>query len=172
MINKAAWECADKLCRQVRERPHSFFGGIPFVGLGDFHQVAPIVPGEGETSTLTASVKSSALWHHLHMFKLMTSIRCNTDPEYTAFVDAIGSDTSGQRRTLPLLQHTCNMEDAIHFLFPPTILQDTRSCLQRAFLSPRNALVDEFNDKILDRLTGRFRKYSDASSSHQSHTVA
>ena len=74
MINKAAWECADKLCHQVRERPHSFLGGIPFVGLGNFYQVATIVAGEGETSTLAASVKSSALWHHLHMFKLITSI--------------------------------------------------------------------------------------------------
>ena len=171
MINNAAWECADKLCRQVQEQPHSFFSEILFIRLGDFHQVAPIVPGEGETSTLAASVKSSALWHHLHMFKLMTSIWCNTDPEYTAFVDAIESDTSGQWRTLPLLQHTCNIEDTIHFLFPLTILQDTQSCLQHAFLSPCNALVDKFNDKILDCLTGRFHKYLNASPPHQSHTI-
>jgi hypothetical protein len=34
-------------------------GGISFLGLGDFRQVAPVVSGAGESPSLAASVKSS-----------------------------------------------------------------------------------------------------------------
>lgn len=74
------------------------------------------------------------------------------DPEYTAFIDSIGEDTSGNRRQLPLLQSSTNLDDAANFLFSNDILQDPETCLTRAFLSPRHILVDDFNDTILSRL--------------------
>jgi hypothetical protein len=49
-----------------------------------------------------------------------------------------------------------NADDAIPFLFPPDILQQPLACLDRAFLSPRNIFIDEFNNKILDSLPGDF----------------
>ena len=99
MANKAAWECVHHLCCMIR-RNHRPFGGIPFIGIRDFRQVAPVVKGCGEA----ASVKSSPLWQHLRIFTLTTPIRTINDPEYTTFVDSIGEDTSGNRRQLPLLK--------------------------------------------------------------------
>ncbi|KAG2365897.1 hypothetical protein BDR07DRAFT_1480780 [Suillus spraguei] len=67
-------------------------------------------------------------------------------------MDEIGEDTSGSRQSLPLLQKTTEINNAMNFLFPPHILVDARACLDCAFLSPRNIFVDEFNDLILDFL--------------------
>ncbi|KIK91786.1 hypothetical protein PAXRUDRAFT_45944, partial [Paxillus rubicundulus Ve08.2h10] len=61
MINRAGWECADELCRALCHRPKSPFGGLAFIAGGDFCQVAPVMPGGGETATLAASVKSLPL---------------------------------------------------------------------------------------------------------------
>ena len=153
MANKAAWECAHRLCCIVRNN-NDLFGGIPFIGLGDFHQVAPVVDGCGETAALAASVKSSPLWSSLRISHLTTPMRSINDVEYTAFVDDIGDDTSHQRRELPLLRKTTNMNEAVDFLFPPECLTDAYYCLTTTFLSPHHIYVDEFNDIILEHLAG------------------
>ncbi|KAG2341192.1 hypothetical protein BDR05DRAFT_965530, partial [Suillus weaverae] len=59
------------------------------------------------------------------------------DPTYTNF----------------LIGHINNINDAVDFLFP-RVLDDLTACLQRAFLSPRNVFVDEFNNIMLDALPG------------------
>ncbi|KAG2342882.1 hypothetical protein BDR05DRAFT_963694 [Suillus weaverae] len=38
---------------------------------------------------------------------------------------------------------------------PPHVFDDPTACLQRAFLSPRNVFVDEFNDIMLDARLNR-----------------
>lgn len=63
---------------------------------------------EGTTSTIdlpayalvTASVRSSYLWKYMRVFMLTTPIQSIGDLEYTEFVDGIGEDTSGARRSL------------------------------------------------------------------------
>ena len=59
--NVAVIESVDDLCRRINScgRP---FGGISFVGVGDFRQIAPVVKGQGSVATFLASVKSSSLW--------------------------------------------------------------------------------------------------------------
>ncbi len=52
------------------------------------------------------------------------------------------------------------MLDAIQFLFPSHVLLEPSLCLNRAFLSPQNIYVDEFNDIILKDLPGEERMYS------------
>ena len=151
MANKAAWECAHNLCCILRNN-NRLFGGIPFIGLGDFHQVAPVVSGCGESAALAASVKSSLLWPSLRILQLTTPMHSINDAEYTAFVDEIGEDTSGQRRKLLLLRNMTNVNEAVEFLFPCERLTDANYCLTTAFLSPRHIYVDEFNDTILECL--------------------
>ena len=158
MANKAAWECTHELCCSLRQDDH-LFGGITFIGLGDFHQVAPVVSGSRESAALQASVKSSALWSSLQIVRLTTPMRSMNDLDYTKFVDDISEDTSQQRRQLPLLQNTTNVDDVVEFLFPLERLQDIHYCLSTAFLSPRHVYVDEFNNIILERLPGNKSKH-------------
>ncbi|KAG2064717.1 hypothetical protein BDR04DRAFT_1034542, partial [Suillus decipiens] len=58
-------ESMDELCHTICNKPQIPFGGTTFIGLGDFQQAGPIVSGAGETATLAASVKLSALWEHI-----------------------------------------------------------------------------------------------------------
>lgn len=158
MANKAAWECVDQLCRRIMNVYDKPFGGIPVIGLGDFRQVGPVVNGAGEHASLAASVKSSRLWKYMRIFTLTTPIRTIGDPQYTAFVDEIGEDISGARRSLEIINDVADVNDAIQFLFPPHILQDPEECIQRAFLSPLNVCVDNFNDVVLEALPGDYGK--------------
>ncbi|KAG1758140.1 PIF1-like helicase-domain-containing protein, partial [Suillus occidentalis] len=156
MANKAAWECVDDLCRRIMNVYDRPFGGIPIIGLGDFRQVAPVVSGAGEIASLAASVKSSSLWKFMRIFTLTTPVRSIGDPCYTNFVDTLGEDCSGARQSLHLISRLRGINDAIDFLFPPHILDDPASCIQRAFLSPLNVFVDEFNDIMLEALPGDY----------------
>lgn len=159
MANKAAWECVDQLCRRIMNVYNKPFGGIPVIGLGDFRQVGPVVNGAGEHASLAASVKSSYLWKHMRIFTLTTPIRTMGDPEYTAFVDEIGEDISETRRSLDIIDTVADVNHAVEFLFPPDILQDPEQCTQRAFLSPLNVFVDNFNNVVLEALPGDYESY-------------
>lgn len=128
------------------------FGGIPFVGIGDFRQVAPVVKGQGCTPARLASIKSSSSWSQFKILTLHTPVRSAQDPQYTAYVDRIGEDYVNHQVSLDILDHIDNIEDCVDFLFPPDVITNPLMCLKRAFLSPRNTSVDEFNNKVLDRL--------------------
>ncbi|KAG2139345.1 PIF1-like helicase-domain-containing protein [Suillus clintonianus] len=140
-INKAVWESIDKLCHLVCNQPGILFGGLTFIGLGDFHQASPIVSGAGETATLVASVKSSTLWPSMCTFSLNTAICSMGDPQFTAFIDRIGEDCSGNQENLRLMAATTDFNNTIDFLFPPHILTDAETCLDYAFLSPLNVYL-------------------------------
>ncbi|EJU00938.1 hypothetical protein DACRYDRAFT_53525, partial [Dacryopinax primogenitus] len=93
--NKTTGEAIDMVCHHIMSCDIPF-GGLPFLGLGDFRQLVPVVKGTGETAALQASILSSPLWpmfkiHHLH-----APVRNRDDPEFSAFVDYIGEDTSGE----------------------------------------------------------------------------
>jgi hypothetical protein len=152
--NVAAFHCCEELCQRVmgNNKP---MGGIPFVGLGDFRQVAPVVQGQGVTPALQASIKTSHLWKQFEVFSLKHPFRSAQDPAYTNFVDNIGEDYSNRTVDLHILQRLHNIDEVIAFLFPPYVLRDPLQCLKRAFLSPRNIYVDEFNTALLDILPGQ-----------------
>ena len=81
MTNRAVFEAVDEVCRTIT-RSQAPFGAIPFVGLGDFRQVAPVVKGHGVLPVLQASVKSSPLWAKLSIFVLTHPIRSATIPNH------------------------------------------------------------------------------------------
>jgi hypothetical protein len=153
MANNAAFECADEICRRIKNVDEPF-GGIPFIGLGDFCQVAPVVKGQGSTPALLASIKSSHLWPLFTIFSLHHSYRGAQDPEYTEFVDNIGEDHQNSHTSLEILTCIHSVADAISFLYPPDVLRNPAKCLKRALLSPKNVFVDDFNEHILDILPG------------------
>jgi hypothetical protein len=153
MANVAVIESVDEICRIITRKQEPF-GGIPFIGLGDFRQVAPVVKGSGVTPALLASIKSSSLWSDFHIRSLHSPIRGARDIEYTTFVDCIGEDHTHSHISLNILSRIYTLDEAISFLFPHRVLADPPACLQRALLSPKNSYVDEFNTKILDILPG------------------
>ena len=150
-----AWlDCVDELCKSLMKKKTPF-GGIPFIGIGDFRQVAPVVKGSGSTPSRLASIKSSLTWSAFTVLTLQTSIRSARDPAYTASVDRIGEDHTNKTVVLDMLDKVSSIDEAVDFLFPQDILENPLAALKRAFLSPKNADVDEFNDYVLQRLPER-----------------
>jgi hypothetical protein len=145
--NVGTINCVDEICREVKGADLPF-GGIPFIGVGDFRQVAPVVKGRGPTAAFQSSIKCSALWKEFRTFSLDTPIRGAKDIRYTRQVDKIGEDYENGTVSLPNLRKVLTIEDAIRFLYPQHVLADPMKCLQRNFLSPRNKFVDDFNEKI------------------------
>ena len=71
------------------------FGGKIIISIGDFQQVAPIVPYGKESATFQASILSWPIWKLFHTLELTQPI-CNAqDLELLEFVDNIGEDYSG-----------------------------------------------------------------------------
>lgn len=130
------------------------FGGIPFIGLGDFHQISPIIKGQGLTAALKASIKSSQLWQEFKVYTVDYPHRTCEDPEYTTFVDQIGEDYKHPETSLQLISCLNGLNEAQEFLFPPEILNDPFLTIKRAFLMPLNIYVDKFNEKMLHCLPG------------------
>ena len=94
MANKASWECIHLLCFEITNCFELPFGGIPFIGCSDFHQVAPVGSRGGETATLAASVKSSPLWQKMIVHTLRTPVCTITDPDFTDFIAEVGENYS------------------------------------------------------------------------------
>jgi hypothetical protein len=163
MANVAAFEAVHNICCELKNSTKPF-GGIPFVGAGDFRQIAPVVTvvkGVGPSVSFDACIKSSPLWKSFRVFSLHQPIRSAGDPEYTTFIDNIGENTDTDRVSVGFLRTTIAIDDAIQFLYPLHVLTDPESCLKRAFLSPRNIYMDEFNNTILDMLPGPSSEFLD-----------
>jgi hypothetical protein len=153
MSNIAVFETIDQtlqMCTGI-QKP---FGGKMILGVGDFHQIAPVIPGAGPSETLAASIKSSPLWQKFSTLTLTTPMRFGHDRVLCDFVDAVGVGWNEPKVSLDLFDSTTSLETAADFLYPDDILQNPEQCLQRAFLSPRNIFVDDFNSLVLNRLPG------------------
>jgi hypothetical protein len=156
--NISTLEAADNICRQLTQK-NVPLGGIPFLGMGDFHQVAPVVKGHGCTPALLASIKNSYLWHSFQIGTLLHPYRSATDPVYTRLVDVIGEDSQNSKVDLTILLSVSTIDDCIDFLYPPNVLQHPAACLRHSFLSPKNSFVDEFNIVVLQKLSHPTRCY-------------
>jgi hypothetical protein len=86
-------------------------------------------------------------------------MRQRNDPNFSAFLDAIGDDYQHGSVDLGRLRHAQSTQELIDFVFPPNIVSNPGACITRAILSPYNAFVDEFNLTILNTLSGNSHSY-------------
>jgi len=70
------------------------------------------------------------------------------------FVDAVGEGWDSPKVSVDMFKTTTSLEDAAEFLYPAKTLENPESCLDQAFLFPRNVLVDDFNNLVLGKLPG------------------
>ena len=99
--NVTVIDCVDDLCKKLKNRKP--FGGIPFFGIGNFCQVAPVVQGQGPSALLLASIKSSPLWQSFQIFTLYNSHCSAEDSKYTTMVDDVGEDYHHSTVSLDML---------------------------------------------------------------------
>ncbi|RHZ72853.1 hypothetical protein Glove_236g40 [Diversispora epigaea] len=88
------------------------FGGKIFIGIGNFHQVSPIVSSSRRIATILESIKSSLLWNTFKVYNLQKPVRNAHDPEYSQFMDDVGDSISGENISSSLLITTHELDDA------------------------------------------------------------
>lgn len=157
MGNRAVFSCVDEVCRLVMGNDLPFGGKIVIL-LGDFRQTCPVIRGGSRAQVIDASIKSSPLWNIFQIRHLTIPIRNAEDPDFAAYVDAIG-DGAGPQVPLRMLESCTEPEDLIAFTFPGDILRHPEKCVSRSILAPTNAQVDSYNDTILRRLPGTAQSY-------------
>jgi hypothetical protein len=157
MANKDAWEYVNEVLKLVRECDKPF-GGIAFVGCGDWKQVAPVVRGGGKQDVLRASIKFSELWSSVEVFSLTISIRQAGDPTYEAWIDQIGR---GRHRIVNMerLQCVFSTDGAFQFLYPNQEHLDPTLSQSRVYLGVLNQDVRLFNTYVLEQIRSEPRTY-------------
>jgi PIF1-like helicase len=163
MANRIAIECVDKLLKSLKQS-NLPFGGMPFIGIGDFRQTAPIVRGTTADSIIFEnSIKSSDLWKYFRLYQLREPVRMADDPEYDLWVEQIGNGTIGNAydnsnfskvNLHGMLDQIASIEEAFGFLFGAADIDNPSSCLcNSSFLSPLNASVNAFNSLVISKMS-------------------
>ncbi|CAG8542793.1 5407_t:CDS:2 [Cetraspora pellucida] len=134
MVQKGIVEAVDAFLHELCNSDMPF-GGKIFIGIGNFCQVAPVVPRAGRMAIVLESIKSFLIWDSFEVCDLQQPIRDSHDPEYSRLMDDIGDGISDENINLPLLKITHKIDDAINFIFPETILNNSTACQKRAILS-------------------------------------
>lgn len=127
--------CVDDVLRRIMNN-NIPFGGKTVLLAGDFRQTCPVIRKGSKADVIDASIKSSPLWPLFTVHKLTIPIRNAEDPEFAAWVDAIG-DGAGPEVDISMLQTVSSVEELIDFVFPPEIIDDPPSCFKRSILCLR-----------------------------------
>ena len=133
------------------------FGNLPFIGLGDFRQIPPVVenassPAEVEQHT----VRHANNWHVLAYRKLSQPLRI-LDAEYGALVDNVGDGTvpaiaGSDTIALHGVRWTTDFEEVLAHLYPPGLPDEKLA--HRHILAPHAATVKVLNSWIQAKRKG------------------
>lgn len=166
MANRAVLSCVNEICQDIMHNTADNFGGKTFLLAGDFRQTCPVIKGGSRARIVDASVKSSPLWPSFTIKRLTQPCRNAEDPDFAAFVDAIGDGAIGPCVDLNFLNPRCTTspEDLIAFTYPPDILSDPLAVVKRSILAPRNDQVNYYNAKVLGSIDGIERTYDSSDS--------
>lgn len=132
----------------------------------------PIVKNGSATDTIDAAFISSSLWKDVRRMKLTKSQRDRSDPQYAAFVRAIGegshsTSTAHGSEMIALNNHndpdetnhfefkyTTNFDDLIDFVYPDVTEDSSHYWNDRAILATTNNAIDHSNFAISDKRPG------------------
>jgi len=154
MARRSALECVNDIFQAITGKDEPL-GGKVFLGIGDFCGTAPIVHFACKTGTIEASIVSSPWWQSFSILHLYQPIRNASDPIYARWVDDIGQGSVTRdecENSLDMTPNVRNIEDVMHFLYPPETLAAPDECIRNSFLSPFNFFVDMLDESMLERL--------------------
>ena len=140
-------------------RPDDFVNKT-FVAYGDFRQIPPVPKVGTRNAIVESSVRSSPDWDKLRCFHLHCCHRQQSDLQYARWIERLGNGAmaptfvlNDERGYISLNMCTviAEEEDAVSFAFPA--LNDPAACSQSRILATTNNVVDDFNNRILQKLT-------------------
>ncbi|XP_076935913.1 uncharacterized protein LOC143602807 [Bidens hawaiensis] len=179
MIHKHAFEAMDRTFKDILKKDMLFGGKVVVFG-GDFRQILSVVTNGSRHQIVNASLSSSYIWKSCKVLKLTKNMRLtvgSTDPnieETRLFAEwllkigegKLGGPNHGEVQIdIPhdiLIKDSINPNsDLIEFVYP-SILQNYKKkgfFQERAILAPKNEVVQEINDMLLERFPGEQKEY-------------
>lgn len=161
--NRAVLACVDDLLRRLCN-PDLPFGGKIMIILGDFRQTGPVIRNGSRAEVVSASIRMSPLFQAFTIRRLITPIRNAQDLPYANFVDEIGDGAGPDVDLAPFLNIIRTADDLTNWVYPREVMDEPIACMTRSILAPTNAQVDDYNNRMLQRLSGGSRSYLAADS--------
>ncbi|XP_076047303.1 ATP-dependent DNA helicase Pif1-like [Oratosquilla oratoria] len=161
MTNKNTITALDCTAKDITGNKHCFMGGIPFVCVGDFRQVLPVIRGGGKNEELKYNIKNAFFWEDLRKFKLVQNVRLKAEDKenrtFAEFFLRIGMAETGRFRfpkKVCILVRT--RDDVIEKVYEE-LEANANSYLyfqKRAIICPRNEDVGYINEVIFEIIKG------------------
>ncbi|KAL7602055.1 hypothetical protein Lser_V15G21000 [Lactuca serriola] len=197
MIHKHAFEALDRTLKDVLRCENSSISDIPFRGKvivfgGDFRQILPVVPGGSRQNIVNASLSSSYLWQHCKVYRLTKNMRLSVGKDqaniekikdFASWLLDIGEGKLGgpnDGETIIDVPDDILIKDAddpigslIEFVYPSILekYSTTNYFQERAILAPKNEVVQEINDRLLNKFPGDEVEYLSSDSICESEFV-
>ncbi|KAK1424399.1 hypothetical protein QVD17_19728 [Tagetes erecta] len=185
MVHKHGFEALDRSLKDIfRTEGNSScdlpFGGRVIVFGGDFRQILPVVPNGSRQQIVSSSISSSYIWRNCKVLKLTKNLRLScsknaVDMEQTKmfakWLLEIGEGNMGGMNDGEATVEIPNdlliqgLEDPLSKLIDfvyPSILENYKNknfFHERAILAPKNEVVQEINDRLLEMFPGEEKEY-------------
>ncbi|KAH0735831.1 hypothetical protein KY285_011538 [Solanum tuberosum] len=185
MANKFCFEALDRTLRDIlrvkyensSDKP---FGGLTIVFGGDFRQILPVIPKGTRADILDASLNSSYLWPFFTIYELKQNMRlcCGrvSDSEAAeittfdkwllqigdgSFYSDVDNDLIKVPTDICLMPSTDPIGSIVEAVYPSLLQKynDPTYLQERAILTPKNEMVHELNDTIMQMIPGEGRTY-------------
>ena len=164
MQNKYCFETVHRTLQDLLSADECVFGSIPTVLGGDFAQILPVVRRGNRAAIVQVCLQRSFLWPQLCQLHLERNMRLQTDAvnqNYTEWLAHLSYDPNLWGR-IALPPYMTQLHDVTEFkeqVFPSLQLQLAHSDLaffhDRAILTFRNDMVNDFNTDILHTMPGQ-----------------
>ncbi|XP_021971538.2 uncharacterized protein LOC110866705 [Helianthus annuus] len=185
MIHKHAFEALDRTMKDVlsvfdSQNSELPFGGKTIVFGGDFRQILPVVQNGSRQDIVNASLCSSHIWSSCKVLKLTINMRLSVGSsssnvmeinEFGKWLLDIGEGNVGDSidgdGNIEIPAHLLITDDndpiqgLIDFVYPSVLhrYKDRDYFSERAILAPKNEVVHEINDRLLDLFPGEEVEY-------------
>ena len=139
------------------------FGRIPIVLGGDFAQILPVVRRGSRQATVQACIQHSSIWHRLQVLRLKRSMRIAANSANLFFINFLKSLVTnctlfGKIQLPQFIRKVFTIDELCDELYPQALLHKAvtshSALIGRAILAFKNDTVNDFNDKLLDRMPG------------------
>ncbi|XP_021986751.1 uncharacterized protein LOC110883256 [Helianthus annuus] len=197
MVHRHAVEALDRTFKDVlidksNINSDCLFGGKVIVFGGDFRQILPVIPNGSRQQIVNASLSSSYIWSQCKLLTLTKNMRLTIGADKSRLEEThkfakwlldigegkVGGDNDGVATVqIPsdLLIRDCldPIERLIQFVYPSDLQRymDRDYFSERAILTPKNEVVHEINDRLLELFPGEPTEYLSSDSICQTEQV-
>jgi hypothetical protein len=185
MMHRRAFKAVDRTLHDLMQLDDAqvtekIFGGKTVVLGGDFQQILPVVPKEGQKNIVSVSLPRSDLWQHftilyLHINMRVMAANFEEQQEFAKWVLNVGNDSflaiAEEEGVDPdwikilshikLLVEDCNLRGLIRTIYSDhqRHFRNAMYFMQRNILTPKNTNIDEVNNAILESISEELHTY-------------